>query len=1587
MRDEDKTSNTRKSLTSEYSLKSYLVTSGGPSESIFYEPSLEQVSKLRAEREEASAAINALNQFIFVAGHTFKGRRLNKTEQNRLKEAAEQVGLSLEVVDTLVEQTSDPNAILKYCMASNDAFARKMKNDQQLSRLLQAGASPEIYGDFDVAASVWRIFMHKIVQQFLKDHGMNLSDVMSKQSLTARLYEEAIRNETKASTVNFTSDQKGDSTIRRDYTRERQRLMISDEEAQRARQRAEANMELPTHPSFAHIKGGAYFASDDRSIVTDDVLSLRPEMILGDDRQMNRVGADAFQNENTIEQATQARTPIFSPPAESLNTKDQRKKTEQPTMSAVKRALAVFDKTQSSNKEDSSKRRQRRKSLEALEKSKVVAARTMREAEEDFEVKTEPKDTYNKQRHSLLALNHEAENRVLGSKKVFEGGRNTVCPQAKEGRMLTPIGKLKPDATRLFESPAEGHKPDDSPGAAEVIRKPIGDGNVIQKAKVKFESLRNAPGIEIMPNIKKEKNSLHLKRQTSRVVATAEEQNESVLPKTPSRALQTHTTLSKRAFQHQPLETVLVSSGSSDTHGNFSAVTYSSSFSPEHYDLDRENDQTKSKAEHLHPVVEAAEQFSKNQPKRLGEISSTPLDPLIIGRHQTLPQQEFQSTNHQNPRLSVHGFPSGVVGGTSHDAHALQTNSDNGWVTFDNEFIPPPGDVGYEFRSRRGLTESDNDSIRQLSSSPSKVLQTRQDPNNSTQSEPKKTKKSKKSRATKTTKEDKTATLSRINVENGGVSEGPGGWTEFQDSPFKNFGAREERPTMAITQPVTSFREGSSSDRYLDDTSPHLHGATTSIDPFTQPVYTKKNSRMHLPDDVSNVVVWSADRISLSEVPAREEAPRRSEHLSHGHMQHIEYAKSQLPFRSTGQSPATVDDHDGYDMTTAVRSMSSESDFNAFNSYNEVDKRRVEAVYTMQSHGTIRPTQTDTSSSFEADGGARSSPPLYEDLAENLNPRKSIHHPMHQHVVSSEPARSRSSTDTYPVREDNKTRVFQAECPVTVQSPCKLDPNKSCTVVGVPLVESSFQPMNGRVPSRSTIKRSDDSAHLTPSTEDLWRDDTTFTSRGHQNLDHSLHSDNFMRSDQNVYQGSFIPSVALTKPNFEPSQKISQKPQEGSQYHARETSAGPYNPATSTRRASFSTDTTPRAGPTTASHMSRRLSADANQYSDVNQYDDSMIVADTRADDIEHRRNFASDPRDSYLSEPDFESNNQEPTSPTQLRSADSESTFDEEDLRREAERRGISQDLVDVVLDKTGGKIRRAPLKVGGQIQQRCSDQHCFDAPIDSDTCRPASARHLQKDIGPAGNDPQVSWGTIADNSTNVPKNPPAPDCPPQDPSPRQAQAIMAAIYGDQMLPYGDQDFNSHELSGMGVLPDGISDEELKLLNRFIEVASTNFDGKKLSPESEIRVREAAEKVGLSQKFVDQLLQQANANNAGPNYGNFPVPAVGVPTSPMFDDQSTYVTNDNMTRSTNTRRRKRSERDVSCNAWEQWDYLTNLVRGWTNCGAPGDVHPSDDEDDASSISSDGFTNELTRKLRKAQRKKRKQQTKVAKSAHHRHEV
>ena len=204
---------------------------------------------LEARRQseiKSQSMINALNQFILQAGNIYKGNKLSFVDKTRLRSAASEVGVSTNVVEALIEQTGDRNAIMDYCMNSDDAFARKMKEDPKLSRILRNDRKSLSKGDeLNVTASVWRIFMHKIIKQFLKEQNMQLTDIIEKSAQTRKLYEETM-------SVGREKNKFGLPMIPRDYTEERKRICITDAEAKEARREASEEMEkfqLDRNPS------------------------------------------------------------------------------------------------------------------------------------------------------------------------------------------------------------------------------------------------------------------------------------------------------------------------------------------------------------------------------------------------------------------------------------------------------------------------------------------------------------------------------------------------------------------------------------------------------------------------------------------------------------------------------------------------------------------------------------------------------------------------------------------------------------------------------------------------------------------------------------------------------------------------------------------------------------------------------------------------------------------------------------------------------------------------------------------------------------------------------------------------------------------------------------------------------------------------------------------------------------------------------------------------------------------------------------------------------------------------------------------
>ena len=324
-----------------------------------------------------------------------------------------------------------------------------------------------------------------------------------------------------------------------------------------------------------------------------------------------------------------------------------------------------------------------------------------------------------------------------------------------------------------------------------------------------------------------------------------------------------------------------------------------------------------------------------------------------------------------------------------------------------------------------------------------------------------------------------------------------------------------------------------------------------------------------------------------------------------------------------------------------------------------------------------------------------------------------------------------------------------------------------------------------------------------------------------------------------------------------------------------------------------------------------------------------------------------------------------EPTSPiyettTASPEKDGESVSSK-DIRAAAKRNGIPDDVVEVILmqhRKEKGKGRRRSIE---NFRQNDS------GPCDSDTGRRISSKYQKRESGShiaRLPDFQIqSYESIeapdkCDKLEDMMNSPCSfqPRCGAPDPSPRAQQPPVEN-------PTANGAASGIQLTGE--IPEGATQEDLTLLNRFIEVASCNFEGKKLSNESEARVRSAAQKVGISDKFVDQLIEQARVNNEKSNAAatletvpDNPVPVSGIhggvqepaqshfyphPNSPSTrGDASTFYTLD----LTSLKRRNRDANTYVTNAGCQaWESITKTLRHLARCNGGGG-------DDASSISS-----------------------------------
>lgn len=1650
-------------------------------------------SLLRKQRDETTVAVNALNQFIFVAGHIFKGRRINQKDQTRLRDAAEQVGLSLQVVHALVEQSADPNAILHYCMASNDAFARRMKND--LSHMLKSGAGDGQVDGFNVADSVWRIFMHKIIQQFLRDHNLKLSDVMKKESLTSRLFEEALATESsehgdRESTENMDPAQ---PRQKRDYSKLRQQVTISDEDARHARHQAEANLKFePPRPFSSTRHNEADYvvtAHEGNAAEIDDVLSLRPGIYPHDDA--SQAGPMSQRRQSTDVPLSQPDRkplqPLNPPPRDTAKVYKESKSRsnslctprkrpdasdgeENFAVSAVKRGLAVFSHGPTQDDLESPPKRHKRDSLAALKQANVVSVRKR------FEEGLHDKDTFS------------------NSQENYE------CKTPNRS-----VGKLKESAKQPFDStmndsPRNGHQPDSSPGA-DIVTRPT-SGKKVKATRKAFENPSagmvsdgeakpcTPPRIPKATRRNASKNSLPEHHQ--RPHGTQPIDSESEVPTLP--CIEQIESLS---YWEDPSlilppstqpDVVVVQSNSEESNAMYSSLTQSSSSSqdvPENrripparnrkrttgnrkisgkrippsgnptsrtaqQDQDNwesfEDKNTFMKAHNSgHPATQPIRPQLAHTGRSRAEVSNfippwTESNDEVRPREDSIVFRESRDDHHTRSSLSQQRHPQGQA------QRASTYETDQGWVEFDGNFVGSPGLPSHAVRSHRELIEDDNDSLRQPDQR--KTMSARKHIQNREEGQDEKHQVEKLNRRAqmlltddeqprtpgRTQQFDMDKVIQRHSARRHREQQlKPSGehteWTSFPNEHFQSTGAvippkerihgqsrthdfvREGRAREHVAPKSRSQRNpkeiwnggrvddviehGPPYDIALDRSDSQSELSQTSANGHVKRKQSPRRKAQNR-EETGNEIDEMDDTVDTSEMDFV-----RGNHR----MQTVQQRPPRVKLSSTqphrnGSVFRQASSSGIYpEQNSAARSMSSESDFDAVNAYNALDVRRIENIRASEQGRTKQyvdaQAEDRTSEYISNDRQRQPEGPLVSrrgarvsEIGDQNMPRdKSRSHTIGQsYIPGSHPALQSVNLSTMTSQSDfmvhhdlvdmDEVRYHQTypeQQQVHGSNTCEtvIDPQKGCIVSGVPLVEASFKPMNGGAPTWDPAK-----VATTQEYRNTWEDmrpsqPPMETVQEHARSMQPTEADELNALNNFLDNYAYETNQADEAPPHTPT-GLAHGPSVDPQSHRAPDSA---------RK-----DHAPPPQSARYPQMDRTTK--------TNHHEDPVLlnVNTGPSEDEEDQDNMGHHQENknwSYL-EPGFEDAMNGPTSPTQLRSNDSESV-DEDDLRRAAEKRGISSDVVDVLINQSRMK-KRAPLK-GGEGLEALDPS----APVDSDTCQPASVRHLRKDVGPDAEtdyDQLTSWDAIADADPHAaPQAPMDPEEPPRDPSGSAAQAILTALQ-ENALEQQNRRASMQSFPGMPEVPEGATEAELNLLNRFIDVAAGNFDGKKLSADSERRVREAAKKVGLSQKFVDQLIDQANTKNHVGHQRHHqhqhhpqqqhPIASVGVPAETPTShtregETSTYYTHDmtQFTSQTGKKRSAASSNEAGCNVWESWDTLAATVKGWANCGTTDQVIDEDDDDDGSSITSVPsvrYRDELTKKFHSAQKKKKKKQ-------------
>ena len=1528
------------------------------------------------QSEETTVTINALNQFVFQAGNIYKGKKLTRKEEEELREAAKHVGLSMEVVDAFLKQTADPNAVVKYIMASDNAFARKVREDPQLSRLLGQGESYVNEGSFDLVNSVWRVLMHKIVQQFLKDHNMQPEDIMNKSSLTSQLDKEA---EGDGQYAEFMPNPSELAKIRRDYTQERKELSIPLDEAKEARRAAEAMMFFEPHRPFHHILhnnerllivgGESMFHTEAR----DDELSLRPGAYeINDWLEMRHTPSPS--NGKTIYTSSGERVAkrrsgrTFTSPEtkphldeihDRLETKEAKYQSSRQTISQPRTEIRKFGtnltplaaQTHFDRMDDrlETKEVSSQSNYETISTpcGKIVA---VRRSETNFASPEAENNFKNSASNLTCGKNPGGMSAVKRALSIFEKGdleEDNSAPKHQRRISENIERSMNLESARaLFEGGLKNNQDSTINGDA-GCREGNGENGLHEPAVTRRAHMTLSKLLEVFE--KKESSNESMKIRTPSKASKGDDGQGFRHENSNSKVAQAFAQFEKGTTKSSPSTSQKQKANVQATRKAKKIVTPSKSNNPDSGIINKSNpSQSCVKLEETFVTCEN-DQDGETQPLVEYNAEST----MERGRtmetdYKSLQSSERNAHTFKKPESLEKGVQSKAYSGADHSKEIFSTQhapEDDGddfqQYSTDETSSVFVGSTRRLSRPDEVCLEDSNDGVDAVLSSltqssgsaeegvDSQKIRYQRPPsvhdnhrsNSSRHNLPKK-------------KRGSTGRIVTLTLSPGGMSV----YKENQEtvpwprtkSPAKNNEVPrmvvKERPALRETF-IQEKKNGMSNSRdnqesfqsgeniWKDDGRKQMRqNRPPSGETKGSVIFGKRDERTSSHHDEEPF--WSDENTwneGLPDVSIAKETKDWESSESNQFRKHHGFSRSREERLSTeGDIGLQVYSTNESGIHKTLPNRTSRESFESFHDKDSLTPRRTNAAHFKdQSPYGINAMNNETVQW----------PGTESYTKENKGPNTQFRRRNNSNAFSTSPS--------HEYRNSRVTDPQKAKLKRTGAHKGKNGPNQ----------ESDLDALNpiGTETTRSMSFESDfDAFNLYDDPENM-----LFNRRFQIHDQKEASTSNTVRPQMQFVHLSGTGTPNATRKPIEPNDErvsFSKDPRAKSegrhihdakfealhtfldeyQYdgkHSQQTTNHGIKPPTPIglgNRRGFLDGSEPQQTPNGSNkgNLYEKGAKDRGYQEDLTLKKSSSSLSDFLRVETASSASGDSDMIDQNIAVVNHNSNNDDwdhnrtrgaernnrahPMSPTALRSKDSETSAGENMILR------------------------------GANVEKNNSSSFNKKAPVDSDTCRPASARHLNKDVGPLPSredpenksiDPCLTVQCGAMSPRQATRDPPSAD----------------PLSSKSLTPAGEPN----------ELPEGATEEEIRLLNRFIEVASGNFDGKKLSAQSELRVRSAASKVGLSERFVDQLLEQGQSANKedGSKVPAFTVGEEGGYQRPESgDDGYTYYTVD----LTGARGQSKPDTDnTGGGCAPMWDNFTKSLKAWTTCG-----------DDGSSVSS-----------------------------------